>query len=566
MGKAWLAAMALCMSAAPAWAAREFTPQAGLWMIPSENNGQPGRGFSLDVQGNTAFLQVFNYEKNGAATFHTAVGQLDDSAAMTVPLLRFKGGRSFGGPVQDAVSDGTAGDVTVKFADGLNGTVQFPGESEQPISRFLVNEKLPYWWAAPSNSPSVETPGSRSMKWVATGNDGTRYLWRASLLAKHDTSFVLSYGQVTETNLYPQRSQMNCQLEQDTQVFDCITSTTSDSVPPEPGILSIHRVRFRAVGPDIVGTIQPQSTPADRLTLNGNNLGSASFDCSEPCFYVNESSIQAYHADSFPGGDCIPEMCNYIYSLMVLPTSGAWTIEDESTGRPGRGIFLDVQDSTIIIQTSDYTSNGDPTFHMGSGSLKSENNDQPNTTATLDLLQYTGGRYFGGPAQSGSEVNNAGTLQLRISHVNDRKTTDFGTGDIHLPMEGLKRMRRLKLESSTNVMADKLGEYLIRWSTAKGRQAQWVRLTRLVDVFAMNDDGTVQCYWQSTAFLNKMRCALLPSASIFQDWIGSATVTVSPFHRNDEDSDYLIRTRDQHGNWIGLGVVNLPGLTIPQDQ
>ena len=121
-------ALALCC-ALPAVAAREFTPQAGLWMIPSENNGQPGRGFSLDVQGNTAFLQVFNYEKNGAATFHTAVGQLDDSAAMTVPLLRFKGGRSFGGPVQDAVADGTAGDVTVKFVDGLNGTVQFPGES-----------------------------------------------------------------------------------------------------------------------------------------------------------------------------------------------------------------------------------------------------------------------------------------------------------------------------------------------------------------------------------------------------------------------------------------------------
>ena len=95
-------ALALCC-ALPTWAAREFTPQAGLWMIPSENNGQPGRGFSLDVQGNTAFLQVFNYEKSGAATFHTAVGKLDDAASMTVPLLRFKGGRYFGGPAQIGV-------------------------------------------------------------------------------------------------------------------------------------------------------------------------------------------------------------------------------------------------------------------------------------------------------------------------------------------------------------------------------------------------------------------------------------------------------------------------------
>jgi len=69
--------MALAGVSAPALAAREFTPQPGLWMVPAENNGLPGRGFSIDVQGNTVFMQVFNYEKSGAATFHTALGQLD---------------------------------------------------------------------------------------------------------------------------------------------------------------------------------------------------------------------------------------------------------------------------------------------------------------------------------------------------------------------------------------------------------------------------------------------------------------------------------------------------------
>ncbi len=56
-----LPALALACLSMPAMAAREFTPQAGLWMIAAERNGEPGRGFSLDVQGNTVFMQVFNY-------------------------------------------------------------------------------------------------------------------------------------------------------------------------------------------------------------------------------------------------------------------------------------------------------------------------------------------------------------------------------------------------------------------------------------------------------------------------------------------------------------------------
>ena len=56
----------------PAWAARNFTPQAGTWIVSSELNGEPGRGLAIDVQGNTFFMQVFGYEKNGEATFFTA--------------------------------------------------------------------------------------------------------------------------------------------------------------------------------------------------------------------------------------------------------------------------------------------------------------------------------------------------------------------------------------------------------------------------------------------------------------------------------------------------------------
>ena len=53
---------------APAWAARDFTPQAGTWVIDAELDGKPGRGLAIDVQGNTVVLQVYGYEANGAAS------------------------------------------------------------------------------------------------------------------------------------------------------------------------------------------------------------------------------------------------------------------------------------------------------------------------------------------------------------------------------------------------------------------------------------------------------------------------------------------------------------------
>ena len=220
--------LVLAALSTPALAAREFTPQSGLWMIPSESNGQPGRGFSLDVQGNTAFLQVFNYEKSGAATFHTALGQLDDSASMTVPLLRFKGGRYLGGPARDAVEDGSAGNVSVKFTDGLNGTIQFPGEEVQPISRFVVPEKWPHWWAQITPSPSLQNKeGWRHMQWTATSPNGVRHVWEAFLFKGENERLWL--GLTPQVDGDTSGGAFECRFLTDTQVFDCTTTRRTES-------------------------------------------------------------------------------------------------------------------------------------------------------------------------------------------------------------------------------------------------------------------------------------------------------------------------------------------------
>ncbi|MFC3216590.1 hypothetical protein [Comamonas sp. JC664] len=96
---AWLApvpvAVSLVMASGAQAAERSFTPQAGTWVVTSEVNGKPGRGLAIDVQEDTFFMQVYNYQANGEATFHTALGVMQGNT-VTAPLTYYAGGRYFG--------------------------------------------------------------------------------------------------------------------------------------------------------------------------------------------------------------------------------------------------------------------------------------------------------------------------------------------------------------------------------------------------------------------------------------------------------------------------------------
>ncbi|QNN57687.1 hypothetical protein H9K76_01980 [Diaphorobacter ruginosibacter] len=566
MGRAiWMGAwvVAMCTLWGQAAAAREFTPQAGLWSIPSETNGQPGRGFSLDVQGNTAFLQIFNYTDKGEATFHTAVGQLDDAASMTVPLLRFKGGRSMGGAPQDAVADGTAGDVTVKFTDGLNGTVRFPGEAEQPIARLLVNRQTQPWWTQLSTNPPSGKEGLQEMHWVVNTRAGGHDLWEASLRMKEDAGLVLYLTSRSQWDVAFQ--DLTCQFESSTQVFDCVPLAGSRE------LLDVRRLRFRIVGGDVVGEIQPMGDATRRLMLNGWDEGS--FSCNaEWCNGPDKRSARVHVNSNNLGGDCITGSCSGYDHVTLLPSSGAWIIDDEATGKPGRGVFLDVQDNTIIVQTSDYLADGSPAFHMGASTLRSSDTLYGETKASMDLLRYAGGRTFGGPARTAREVANAGEFQMAFALKTDLyggggDNIEITTGVLTLPGESTQSMRRLQLEPVSDGIEHMLGEYFIRWSAGVGvTRPGWVRLSRVEGRFAMNADGTVQCYQdlpRTQAY--RMFCALLPTPNLQQNWLGSAEIRIGPFARTNASRypSFFRRTRDAHGHWLGLGAVSLTGLAIP---
>lgn len=121
--------------AIPAFAA---LPEQGYWSFDSELNGKPGRGLQIERQGGEIIiLSYYGYRKDGSATFYQASGKLANQATFTADLFEYKNGPALGGPVQSGEISQKVGTVNIKFDTSQSGTIQFPGESEIAISRFV---------------------------------------------------------------------------------------------------------------------------------------------------------------------------------------------------------------------------------------------------------------------------------------------------------------------------------------------------------------------------------------------------------------------------------------------
>ena len=112
-----------------------FAPQAGTWVVTSEVDGKPGRGFGIDVQNTTLVMQMYAYESNGQSTFYLAVGDVVENR-VNVPLTKYTGGRFFGSGARSGAYAGSPGNVNIRFTSGTTGFITFPNEGEVAISRF----------------------------------------------------------------------------------------------------------------------------------------------------------------------------------------------------------------------------------------------------------------------------------------------------------------------------------------------------------------------------------------------------------------------------------------------
>lgn len=120
-------------------AAFAVQPQAGMWVIDEEVNGQPGRGFQIDTQGKTLVFSYYGFREDGTANFHLASGPYTNDQ-FTGQLMEFKGGTPIGQAFRNGQELGSVGAVKLSFSDSTTGSIQLPGESPKTISRFTFSD------------------------------------------------------------------------------------------------------------------------------------------------------------------------------------------------------------------------------------------------------------------------------------------------------------------------------------------------------------------------------------------------------------------------------------------
>jgi hypothetical protein len=109
-------------------------PQTGWWWNPAE----AGRGYSIEVSGNTLVFASYLYDVTGRATWMLASGEtsLDGSLFTGKRLESYSQGQTLGGAYRAPV--GVAGEpITMAFNDGMHGTLSWPGGSVA-IERFNI--------------------------------------------------------------------------------------------------------------------------------------------------------------------------------------------------------------------------------------------------------------------------------------------------------------------------------------------------------------------------------------------------------------------------------------------
>ena len=107
-------------------------PQTGWWW----NAAEDGRGFGIEVRGNTMFMSGYLYDDAGKATWMVAEGPVAlDGSLFNNTLYQVANGQTLTGPYKAPAPVTLRGPVTLSFTNARTGTLIWPGGSV-PLVRF----------------------------------------------------------------------------------------------------------------------------------------------------------------------------------------------------------------------------------------------------------------------------------------------------------------------------------------------------------------------------------------------------------------------------------------------
>lgn len=319
---------------------------------------------------------------------------------------------------------------------------------------------------------------------------------------------------------------LECTRPAHSDSIHCLAASVADSPV-------VKAAEFRLVGAQVTGTITLQAEGAAPLRLQGVNT-----DATLP--YPGGAVITGFNSaglETYGSG-----YSGYLGVPTYLPSNGTWVMQDELTGKPGRGVSLDVQGGKLVMQVFGYQANGQPTFHMGVGNYATESGERGISSARFALQQYAGGRSVGGEPASAHFVQDAGEVVVSVAPSYE---ATLAQAMVQFPGEAAKPMQRIALESPQSLEDQFFGEWHLPWLQSDDGLVTFT-LNRMDGDVATNEDGSVRCQLNAASKHGICR------------WSGSPGSTYGIDLRNEFVIGYSsLRVRDRHGNLTGLGDVPL---------
>ncbi|MBX3653420.1 MAG: hypothetical protein KF686_04490 [Ramlibacter sp.] len=111
--------------------------QRGWWWNPSEG----GRGFAMEIQGDSFFMAGFMYDSEGQPRWYLAQGVLSDPTTFTGKLVQYSGGQTLkGGYKSPAVTNDNVSPLTVNFASPTSVQMQPASAAPINLSRYVFSD------------------------------------------------------------------------------------------------------------------------------------------------------------------------------------------------------------------------------------------------------------------------------------------------------------------------------------------------------------------------------------------------------------------------------------------
>jgi serine protease len=110
------------------------TPEAGWWWSPAEG----GRGYAIEIQGNTLLLTGYMYDASGNPVWYlSGPTPMTNSTTYQGQWQQFAGGPTLTGSIQPPqIFNANAGAVTIQFDSTTSATMTLPGGRQIQIQRF----------------------------------------------------------------------------------------------------------------------------------------------------------------------------------------------------------------------------------------------------------------------------------------------------------------------------------------------------------------------------------------------------------------------------------------------